>query len=152
MSDVNIDRNRTIAPAFFYPHRFGHLSKAHNHYERAQSEISDCRWAFAALDAYHAAYHAARAYIVTKTGKVSRTPRRIHAQFASLATLAQDVPLPLQRFVSFALRAVSLYEQDAVFDASSAEAADAVGKAGEFIELVTASTSTHKAAAKAIQS
>jgi hypothetical protein len=152
MNEAGIDLNPTIALAVFNPNPFAHLRKARQHLDRAQNQMADSCWAIAALHAHHAAYHATHAYIAAKTGRSSRTPRRVHAQFARLATLAHDVPLPLQRFVSLSLKAISVFEQHEGSDATFAEAAGAVGKAGEFIGLVTASVSTQKVPAKASRS
>lgn len=129
---------QTFALAVSSANPFAHLRKAFHHLERAQDHLADSRFGAAAFDARLAVYHATRAYIAFKTGKPSRTPRRIHTQFTCLATLAHDIPPDLQRSVSVSLRAaLSLHEQNEVSQVSFTEAADAAGQAQSVITLVS---------------
>lgn len=136
MNESPIHPNPTIVLAGSSANPLAHLRKAFHHLERAQDRLADSRFGAAALDARLAVYYATRAYIAAKTGKPSRTPRRVHLQFACLATLAHDVPPGLQKFVSRSLKSLSLYQQGQAPDASFAETADAVGQAQAFITLV----------------
>ena len=142
MKESQIDPVQTFAVAFSTADPFAHLRKASHHLERAQDALAGRRFDRAFLDAHLAVYHAARAYVAAKTGKPSRTPRRVHAQFACLATLAHDVPPSLQKSVSRSLKALSLHQQGETPDASFAETAGAVGNAQAFITLVDVSLPT----------
>lgn len=139
MNETPIDPNQTFALEVSTADPFVHLRKARHHLERAEKRIADSRLDTALLDAHLAVYHAVRAYIAAKTGKPSRTPRRIHMQFARLVTLAHDIPPSLQKSVSRSLKALSLYQQGEASKAPSIEIAGTVGQAQTFITLVAAS-------------
>jgi hypothetical protein len=142
MKEPPTDPNQTFAFAISAADPSAHLRKASHHLERAQGALAGRRFDTAFLDAHLAVYHAARAYVAAKTGKPSRTPRRVHLQFACLATLAHDVPDSLQKVVSVSLKALSLYQQGEAPDVSFAETAGAVGNAQAFIVVVDASLQT----------
>jgi uncharacterized protein (UPF0332 family) len=58
----------------------------------------------AAREAYHAAFHAAEAYIFEHTGKVATTHKGVRIEFARLARREPRIDRKLTRFLVFRFR------------------------------------------------
>ena len=85
------------------------------------------------------AFHGAQALIFMRTGKVAKTHRGVHGQFAKLA--ATDLQLGgLHRFLSHAynLKAVADYAVGPDADVPLAEAAEALETAAQFVDRIAA--------------
>lgn len=63
----------------------------------------------AARHAYYAAFHAAQAYILERTGKIAKTHRGVHNEFARLARCDDRIGGELVHFLAAAYR----HKQDA---------------------------------------
>jgi uncharacterized protein (UPF0332 family) len=81
----------------------------------------------AGRNAYLTAYHAAQAYIYSKSDTVAKTHKGVHSLFTQLAKDDQRIPRELQRFISQAydLKAVADYEfgSDSIIPIERSEAA-----------------------------
>jgi uncharacterized protein (UPF0332 family) len=85
--------------------------------------------------AYLAAFHAAQAFIVDRTGKVLKTHRGVHTEFTRLTKDDPSVDAELRLFLSrsYDLKAVADYEVGREAGVSSADAAAAVETAKRFV-------------------
>jgi uncharacterized protein (UPF0332 family) len=81
----------------------------------------------AGRSAYLAAFHAAQAFILDRSGRVAKTHKGVHVQFAKFAAEEPRIDIELRRFLqrAFNLKAVADYEMgpDAVVPLERAAAA-----------------------------
>jgi uncharacterized protein (UPF0332 family) len=92
----------------------------------------------AGRSAYLAAFHAAQAFILDRSGRVAKTRKGVHVQFAKFAAEEPKIDIELRRFLqrAFNLKAVADYEMgpDAVVPLERAAAA--LDMAGRFIDCI----------------
>jgi uncharacterized protein (UPF0332 family) len=92
----------------------------------------------AGRSAYLAAFHAAQAFILDQSGRVAKTHKGVHVQFAKFAAEEPRISIELRRFLqrAFNLKAVADYEMgpDAVVPLERAAAA--LDTAGEFVDCM----------------
>jgi uncharacterized protein (UPF0332 family) len=93
----------------------------------------------AGRNAYLAAFHSAQALIFERTGKVAKTHRGVHSEFARLAKLepAIDSRFPVFLTQAYNLKAVADYETGAGSVVPRDRAAAAIEAAREFIDCVS---------------
>jgi uncharacterized protein (UPF0332 family) len=109
------------------PEAARYLEKAGEDLSEAQQIAAIHLAKVAARSAYYAAFHAAEAYIVAKTGRVARTHSGVRAEFSRLA---KDDPLISKSLITFLPQAYRYKEigdysldPDAVITMGHAEAA-----------------------------
>jgi uncharacterized protein (UPF0332 family) len=78
---------------------------------KARQDLSDARQIFAialanvaARSAYYAAFHAAEALLVEKTGRIAKTHRGVRSEFARLTKDDSRVPKAMTQFLALAYR------------------------------------------------
>jgi uncharacterized protein (UPF0332 family) len=120
--------------------------EAADYLAKAQGDLSDARKivaiglaTIAARSAYYAAFHAAEAFIIERTGKVAKSHSGVRSEFGRLA---KDTPSLDKKFSTFLAQAysykeISDYRVDQGAAVSDAEAKDAIDGAARFIERVT---------------
>ncbi len=94
----------------------------------------------AARSAYYAAFHAAEAFIVERTGKIAKTHSGVRTEFARLLRETPESGRTLLRFLAQAYKYKELGDYGIGLGAvvTDAEARDAIEAAERFIERVTA--------------
>jgi uncharacterized protein (UPF0332 family) len=92
----------------------------------------------AGRSAYLAAFHAAQAFVLDRSGRVAKTHKGVHVQFAKFAAEEPRIDVELRRFLqrAFNLKAVADYEMgpDAIVPVERAAAA--LDVAGRFIDRI----------------
>lgn len=121
--------------------------EAKDYLDKAFDDLDDARKIaaihlakIAARSAYHAAFHAAQALIIERTGKVVKTHSGVRTEFARLL---KDTPGGERAMLTFLAQGYKYKEigdygigRGAVV--TDAEASDAIDKAARFLERVTA--------------
>lgn len=126
--------------------------EAARYLEKAEKCVSDAKISLevglnndAGRGAYLAAFHAAQALIFERTGKIAKTHRGVHAEFARLSRpemgLGDNLHTFLQR--AYNLKAVADYETGPDSELSPERAATAVEDADTF--LLTVATGLRQA-------
>jgi uncharacterized protein (UPF0332 family) len=121
--------------------------EAENYLARARDDLDDARKIgaiplarLAARSAYYAAFHAAEALIVERTGKVAKTHSGVRTEFARLL---KDTPHEERALLIFLAQGYK-YKEIADYGVGPAavvtdeEAGDAIGAAARFIDRVAA--------------
>jgi uncharacterized protein (UPF0332 family) len=92
----------------------------------------------AARDAYYAAFHAAKALIFERTGKVHKSHGGVHTEFNRLARSEPDLNLALRTFLkkSYAFKASADYEASAAASITPELAEVAVDDAEKFFKAI----------------
>nr|WP_210302497.1 HEPN domain-containing protein [Rhodoblastus sphagnicola] len=116
------------------------MSKARNDLEEARKIEAIGLATVAARSAYYAAFHAAEAFIMERTGKIVKTHSGVRTEFARLA---KDTPGIDRRFTNFLAKAYMYKEigdyavgPDATVTPDAAKAAIVVAE--EFIDCIAA--------------
>jgi uncharacterized protein (UPF0332 family) len=115
------------------------LDKARDCLSRARIILAAGVGEDAGRDAYLAAFHAAQAVIRVRTGRISKTHRGVHrllSDFARSDPQLADLALFLSQ--AYNLKAVADYELGPGADVPLDRAGDAIKRAAQFIEQVTA--------------
>lgn len=88
--------------------------------------------------AYLAAFHAAQALILSRTGKVAKTHQGVQTEFARLAKAEPGIDRSLSTFLarSYKLKSVADYDVGGDAVVTATEAAAAIDTAGCFIECI----------------
>jgi uncharacterized protein (UPF0332 family) len=96
--------------------------------------------AAAARSAYYAAFHAAQAFIIHRTGKIAKTHSGVRSEFFRLARETPELDNALPVFLAKAYRFKEVADYDVGPDAvvTVAEADDAITSAAHFIASITA--------------
>ena len=121
------------------PEAKNYLDKAREHLEEARKIAGIGLARAAARSAYYAAFHAAQAFIVERTGKIAKTHSGVRSEFARLA---KDTPGIGKGFAAFLAQAY-LYKEIGDYgvghgvNVTMAEADDAIATAERFIGCVT---------------
>jgi uncharacterized protein (UPF0332 family) len=115
-----------------------YLAKARLTLERARLMLTVRLTEDAGRSAYLAGYHAAEAFIFERTGKIIKTHKGAHTEFARLSLNTPRIDLELRRFLpqAYDLKAICDYElgPDAVVPVDKAEAA--VQMATRFVDCI----------------
>jgi uncharacterized protein (UPF0332 family) len=88
--------------------------------------------------AYLAAFHAAQAFIHDRSGRVAKTHKGVHVQFAKFAVEEPGIDIELRRFLqrAFSLKAVADYEMGPDAAVPPERAAAALETANRFIDCI----------------
>ena len=116
-----------------------YLEKAQQCLSNARAELAISLSNDAGRNAYLAAFHAAQAFIFERTGKVAKTHRGVHSEFARLAKDEPNIDKSFPVFLTQAynLKAVADYETGPGSFVPPERAATAIETAGLFIECIT---------------
>jgi uncharacterized protein (UPF0332 family) len=121
--------------------------EAADYVAKARGDLSDARKVIAiglatiaARSAYYAAFHAAEAFIIERTGKVAKSHSGVRGEFGRLA---KDTPALDKTFSTFLAKAYSYkeigdYRVDQGAVVTDAEAKDAIGAATRFVDRIEA--------------
>jgi uncharacterized protein (UPF0332 family) len=114
------------------------LEIARQHLAAADSSIGVPIAFVAAREAYLAAYHAAMAYVLEKTGKAAKTHSGLRSEFARLARTEPRIDT---KFVGFLARAYTLksaadYGVDPLATISLPQAQEATETARQFVDVI----------------
>lgn len=88
--------------------------------------------------AYLAAFHAAQALILARTGKVAKTHQGVQSEFARLVKAEPGIDRSLSTFLarSYKLKSVADYDVGGDAIVTATEAAAAIDTAGSFIDRI----------------
>jgi uncharacterized protein (UPF0332 family) len=115
-----------------------YLAKARLTLEHAHTMLTVNLTEDAGRAAYLAGYHAAEAFIFERTGKVTKTHKGAHTEFARLTVNESRIDLELRRFLprAYDLKAICDYElgPDAVVPREKADAA--IQTASSFVDCI----------------
>jgi uncharacterized protein (UPF0332 family) len=121
------------------PEAENYLIKARNDLEEARKIVAIGLTTVAARSAYYAAFHAAEAFIIDRTGKVVKTHSGVRSEFARLA---KDTPGIDLKFTIFLAKAYMYKEigdygigPDAIVSLDAAN--EAITTTEQFIECIT---------------
>jgi uncharacterized protein (UPF0332 family) len=118
--------------------------EAANYLAKAREDLSEARQiagiglaTVAARSAYYAAFHAAEALIVDKTGRVAKSRSGVRSEFARLP---RDDPRIARTMTAFLAqyKEIGDYGVGGVADFGMSEANVAIGMAGDFVDCVHA--------------
>ena len=120
------------------PEAAGHLDKARQLLTHARAILAAGIAEDAGRDAYLAAFHAAQALICERTGRVAKTHKGVHVQFARLTKDEPRLDAELRRFLpqSYDIKSVADYETGPGAVIRPAQAGTAIATAERFIEVV----------------
>ncbi|WP_029007370.1 HEPN domain-containing protein [Azospirillum halopraeferens] len=92
----------------------------------------------AGRNAYLAAFHAAQAIIVERTGKVAKTHSGVHSEFARLTGSEPAVGPEIRKFLAQAydLKALADYETGPDSDVPPQRASEAITRAEQFVACI----------------
>lgn len=97
----------------------------------------------AGRSAYLAAFHAAQALIFERTGKIAKTHKGVHSEFARLAAAAQEFDsLPAFLLRAYNLKAVADYETGPDSEIPLHRAVTAAGDADNFVAVIRRALAT----------
>ena len=118
-----------------------YLIKARDDLKDARKIVAIGLSTVAARTAYYAAFHAAEAFIIDRTGKVVKTHSGVRSEFARLAKDTPGIDLKFTIFLAKAYMYKEIGDYGVGLDAGvSLDAAhDAIVMAEQFIECVTTS-------------
>jgi uncharacterized protein (UPF0332 family) len=123
-----------------------YLDKAHQSLNEAQAVAKIGFYAAAGRAAYLASFHAAQAFIVSRTRKIAKTHAGVRSEFARLAkdesTFERDLASFLAR--AYNLKTVADYAVGADVAVSASEAADAIEGAARFVDAITRAVSERR--------
>ncbi len=122
------------------PEAADYLDKARNDLEDARKIAAIGIAKVAARTAYYAAFHAAEAFVVERTGKIAKTHSGLRAEFTRLTreTPAIDVSFPKFLAKAYLYKEISDYGTRSSADLTLADAEEAIVGAARFVEGVAA--------------
>jgi uncharacterized protein (UPF0332 family) len=120
--------------------------EAADYLNKARDDLNDAREIaaiglakVAARAAYYAAFHAAEAFIVERTGKIAKTHSGLRAEFARLARNEPGIDKAFSVFLAKAYKYKEIADYGVAHGAvvTMTEADDAVAHAARFIDCIT---------------
>ena len=122
------------------PEAGDYLEKARDHLDEAEKIAAIGLAKAAARSAYYAAFHAAQAFIVERTGKIAKTHSGVRSEFARLAkdTPRIDKSLPTFLAQAYLYKEIGDYGVGHGANVTMDEANGAIATAGRFIDCVAA--------------
>ncbi|HWN51900.1 MAG TPA: HEPN domain-containing protein [Xanthobacteraceae bacterium] len=120
--------------------------EAADYLNKARDDLNDARKIaaiglakVAARVAYYAAFHAAEAFIVERTGKIAKTHSGVRSEFARLARETPEIDKAFSVFLAKAYKYKEIGDYGVGHGAvvTMAEADDAVKNAARFIDRIT---------------
>ena len=127
--------------------------EARDYLAKAQEDISDARKIavielakVAARSAYYAAFHAAEAFIVERTGKIAKTHSGIRSEFARLAKDTPDIDDAFPTFLAkaYKYKEIGDYGVGPGAGVTLADANEAIEMASRFIACVTSAINANR--------
>jgi len=121
--------------------------EAKDYLDKARDDLDDARKIagiplakVAARSAYYAAFHAAEAFIIERSGKVAKTHSGVRTEFARLLKDTPGAERALLTFLAQAYKYKEIVDYGVGYGVvvTDAEANDAIDAAARFIERVTA--------------
>ena len=114
------------------------LEKAENCLATAHAELAINLSSEAGRNAYLAAFHAARAFIFERTGKVARRHETVHREFHRLAKDEPAIDKSFPPFLSqgYNMKAIAYYDTTPGAFVSREDAAAAIETATRFVECI----------------
>jgi uncharacterized protein (UPF0332 family) len=121
--------------------------EATNYLAKAREDLSEARQIagiglarVAARSAYYAAFHAAEALIVDKTGRVAKSHSGVRSEFARLTRDDPRIPRTTTAFLAqaYKYKEIGDYGVGAVAVVGMSEANAVIGLAGDFVDCVDA--------------
>ena len=122
------------------PEAADYLAKARGDLSDARKVIAIGLATIAARSAYYAAFHAAEAFIIERTGKVAKSHSGVRSEFGRLA---KDTPALDKTYSTFLAKAYSYkeigdYRVDQGAVVTDTEANDAIEMATRFVDRIAA--------------
>ena len=121
------------------PEAENYLTKARNDLEEARKIVAIGLTTVAARSAYYAAFHAAEAFIIDRTGKVVKTHSGVRSEFARLAKDTTGIDLKFTIFLAKAYMYKEIGDYgigpDAIVSLDAAN--EAIATTEQFIEYIT---------------
>jgi len=114
------------------------LQKARESLAYARHALAGDFAAEAGRAAYMAAYHAAQAFTLSRTGKLPKTHSGARSEFSRLAQAEPAISRTYAAFLGRAYELKAFADYDQAQPVTSAGAADAINEAGCFVELIAA--------------
>ncbi len=120
--------------------------EAQDYLDKARGDLDDARKIMsiqlakvAARSAYYAAFHAAEAFIIERTGKIAKTHSGVRTEFARLLKETRNAERPLLTFLAqaYKYKEIGDYGLGRAAMVTEAEATEAIDGAARFIEHVT---------------
>lgn len=112
------------------------LQKAYETLLFARHTLTGGYAAEAGRAAYMAAYHAAQAFIVSRTAKAPKTHSGVRSEFTRLAQAEPSIGRSHTAFLARAYELKAFADYDQAQPVSSATAEQAIDEAAEFVEIV----------------
>ena len=120
------------------PEAMRYLDKAHKCLMNARISLSVNLTGDAGRSSYLAAFHAAQAFIFERPGKIAKSHKGVHTEFARLvrdrSELDRSLAASLQR--AYNLKVVADYETGPDSDIAPERAVGAIEDAGKFVSTV----------------
>ena len=115
-----------------------YLEKAHWHLKSARLIAAQGIPEIAAREAYYAAFQAAEAYILTRTGRIAKTHKGVRSEFARLAKNDPDINACLLPFLgqAYEYKTISDYEVGPLAQVYIDDAMDTIGTATQFVQAI----------------
>jgi uncharacterized protein (UPF0332 family) len=122
------------------PEAKDYLDKARDHLDEARKIAAIGLAKAAARSAYYAAFHAAQAFIVERTGKIAKTHTGVRSEFARLAKDTPRIDKTLSTFLAqaYLYKEIGDYGVGHGANVTMNEANGAIATAGRFIGCVAA--------------
>jgi uncharacterized protein (UPF0332 family) len=120
------------------PEAADYLNKARDDLNDARKIVAIGLAKVAARAAYYAAFHAAEAFIIERTGKIAKTHSGLRSEFARLARATPEIDKTFSIFLAKAYKYKEISDYGVGHGAvvTMAEADDAVKDAARFIDCV----------------
>lgn len=115
-----------------------YLDKARQSLNEARAVAGIGFYAAAGRAAYLAAFHAAQAFVVSRTNKIAKTHSGVRSEFARIAKGESGLERDLASFLARAynLKTVADYAVGADVGVSPLEATDAIESAARFVDAI----------------
>ena len=122
------------------PEAVDYLEKARESLDEARAIYGIGLASVAARSAYYAAFHAAQALIISKTGKVAKTHSGVRSEFNRLAKDNEHIATELRTFLAkaYAYKEIDDYGMEKKSAITMAMAKSAVDTAQRFVDCIAA--------------
>ena len=121
------------------PEAADYLDKARDDLDDARKVVAIGLAKVAARAAYYAAFHAAQAFIVERTGKIAKTHSGVRSEFARVARVTPEIDKAFSIFLAKAYMYKEIADYGVGHGAvvTTAEADDAISDAARLIDCIT---------------
>jgi uncharacterized protein (UPF0332 family) len=120
------------------PEAADYLNKARDDLEDARKVATIGLAKIAARTAYYAAFHAAEAFVVERTGKIAKTHSGLRAEFARLAKETPKIDMSFPKFLTkaYLYKEISDYGTGSGAEITLRDAEDAITDAARFVDCI----------------